>query len=636
MLWDVNASGTLTVADKGIVNTEVTKALRRPHMRTSRSIFVGACLCLWAAAAFAATINVTTTSDVIDANDGLCSLREAIIAANTKTPSGLIAGECPGDNAANTLNLPAGTYTLSIVAAGANDATTGDLNITASVDIVGIGHPIVQGGVGWADGIFDIASGTAVTLSGFTITGGNRNISSGVDGGGGIRNAGTLMLIAMTVRDNATTHSGTGLAPGGGIFASSEGSVSIVDSTISGNTTQDSGGGIYTQGSLWIAGSTISGNQAIGASFSYVGGVDFFYNGAPPGTLSITNSTIANNTGNTGLGAAGLYIEGNAAFVGTLRNITITGNSNPQGGGLALFGALANITLIDTLIAANSGAAPDCAAANFSTITSGGNNLIGNDTGCTISSPQASDQIGTAGAPIDARLGVLADNGGPTATVALLTSGPASPAIDAGANATCSGSDQRRVARPQGAACDIGAFEVSSAVSPTLSSVASRKVHGAAGTFDLPLGSSPTNPSTEPRQGPSHLIVFVFDKQVTSGTAQVTEGSGTAGVPTFFGSEMRVPLTGVANQQYLTLTVSSVSSADGGIDGGGSVRVGFLLGDVTQNRVVTVADLGQVNAQIAQLVSDSNFLKDVNASGTLSVADKGITNTQITKALPAP
>jgi len=82
--------------------------------------------------------------------------------------------------------------------------------------------------------------------------------------------------------------------------------------------------------------------------------------------------------------------------------------------------------------------------------------------------------------------------------------------------------------------------------------------------------------------------------------------------------------------------VSGVSAADGGIDGTGSIRVGFLLGDVTQNRVVTVSDLAQVNSQIAQVVTAANFLKDVNANGTLSVADKAITNTQVTKALPLP
>jgi len=171
---------------------------------------------------------------------------------------------------------------------------------------------------------------------------------------------------------------------------------------------------------------------------------------------------------------------------------------------------------------------------------------------------------------------------------------------------------------------------------PTLASVVSRRVHGAAGTFDLTLSGVATNPTTEPRQGSSHTLVFTFNKPVTAGTAQVTEGVATAGAPTFSGSEMRVPLTGVNNQQYVTVALSNVSAADGGAGGTGSIRVGFLLGDVSQNRVVTLSDLGQVNAQVAQLVTAANYLKDVNASGTLSLADKGITNTQLTKALPAP
>jgi YD repeat-containing protein len=180
---------------------------------------------------------------------------------------------------------------------------------------------------------------------------------------------------------------------------------------------------------------------------------------------------------------------------------------------------------------------------------------------------------------------------------------------------------------------------VNAAPPPTLVSAASRKTHGAAGTFDLPLSLTSTNPTTEPRSGGAggnHTIVFTFDKPVTAGNASVVAGAGTAGVPTFSGNEMRVSISGVTNQQYVTVAVSDVVATDGGVGGSGSVRTGFLLGDVSQNRVVTVSDLAQVNAQIAQLVTTANYLKDVNATGTLSVADKGIANTQITKALPAP
>jgi len=62
----------------------------------------------------------------------------------------------------------------------------------------------------------------------------------------------------------------------------------------------------------------------------------------------------------------------------------------------------------------------------------------------------------------------------------------------------------------------------------------------------------------------------------------------------------------------------------------------LLVGDVNQNRVVSLADLGLVNAQLAQSVTATNYLKDVNASGTLTLADKGITNANLTKVLPPP
>jgi len=162
------------------------------------------------------------------------------------------------------------------------------------------------------------------------------------------------------------------------------------------------------------------------------------------------------------------------------------------------------------------------------------------------------------------------------------------------------------------------------------------KNHGGAGRFDLPLSPTSTSPTIEPRQGPSHAIIFTFNKVVTAGSATATEGVATVGVPFFFGNEMWIPLTGVPNQQYVTVVVSNVESLDGGSGGSASVRVGFLLGDVNQNRVVTLADLGLVNAQVAQFVNSANYLKDVNVSGTLSLADKAITNAQVTKALPPP
>jgi hypothetical protein len=173
-------------------------------------------------------------------------------------------------------------------------------------------------------------------------------------------------------------------------------------------------------------------------------------------------------------------------------------------------------------------------------------------------------------------------------------------------------------------------------VAPGSTGVASRKLHGAAGNFDLPLALTPLNPTTEPRQGPAHTIVFTFDKPVVSGSAAITEGVATAGAPTFNGAEMTVPLSAVNNAQYVTITVSNVVAMDGSTGGAGSIRVGFLRGDVNQSRVVSVADLGLVNSVLTQPVTAANYLKDVNFSGTLTVADKGITNAVLTTSLPPP
>ncbi len=106
----------------------------------------------------------------------------------------------------------------------------------------------------------------------------------------------------------------------------------------------------------------------------------------------------------------------------------------------------------------------------------------------------------------------------------------------------------------------------------------SRRVHGGAGTFDLPLSLADIhNPTTEARQGPAQTIVFTFNKAVTSATATVTEGTAAAGTPTVSGNNIIVGLTGVNNKQYVTIALTSVSAVDGGAGGTGSVRVGFLL-----------------------------------------------------------
>jgi hypothetical protein len=68
----------------------------------------------------------------------------------------------------------------------------------------------------------------------------------------------------------------------------------------------------------------------------------------------------------------------------------------------------------------------------------------------------------------------------------------------------------------------------------------------------------------------------------------------------------------------------------------GSVRIGFLRGDVNQNRTVTLSDMLLVNAALTQPVSTSTFLLDVNANGAISLSDKVVVNANLTHMLPPP
>ena len=239
--------------------------------------------------------------------------------------------------------------------------------------------------------------------------------------GGGINNAGTLTLTNSTVRDN------TALA-GGGIF--NQGTLTLTNSTVSGNAAPG-GGGIHNLGTLFLNRSTISDNTALAG-----GGI---FNDVD-GELTITNSTVGDNTAQAG---GGIWNQGTVA----LGNSTLSGNSAEGGGGIsnATFGVA--ISLVNTVLAGNTAdSGLDCAG----DLTSLGHNLVGSTTGCGFN-PATGDLVN-----VDPMLGPLADNGGPNFTHALL---PGSPAIDAGDNEPCTHTDQRGIPRPQGAACDIGAYE---------------------------------------------------------------------------------------------------------------------------------------------------------------------------------
>ncbi len=261
-----------------------------------------------------------------------------------------------------------------------------------------------------------------------------------------------LQVKDSTVSDN--TVKGATYVGGGGIgqFA---GTLTVIDSTISGNRSQEgTAGGIGAFAAVTVSGTTISGNFAGGVG----GGAIAMANG----TLEITDATISDNSTT----ASGGGIASDAATI-RLNNVTMAGNTADSdrdgigdGGGLATAGAL--VSMSNTIIADNvdtGGEAPDC----IGPIDSRGHNLIENTAACALVGGPA-DITGQ-----DPKLGPLTNNGGPTETRALLRG---SPAIDAGNPATpgsggnaCEATDQRGVARPQDgdadgvATCDIGAFE---------------------------------------------------------------------------------------------------------------------------------------------------------------------------------
>ena len=231
--------------------------------------------------------------------------------------------------------------------------------------------------------------------------------------------AATLITLDSMYLINGKVTSGGG---GGGIAAQGTSNVDIRNSTISGNSTNRNGGGVFTTGNAIINNSTISGNTSTEANGSG-GGVEAY------GTATISNSTISGNRQTDAFGIAG-GVSTNG--ISTLTNCTITGNSSSEGGGIYIFSA-ANITnctivgntggqsggvvarginITGSIVALNSGNS----LYNGSTFTNGpttngGYNIFSDAPAGTVSSDQ------TGATPAQLGLGALAKNGGPTLTM---------------------------------------------------------------------------------------------------------------------------------------------------------------------------------------------------------------------------
>jgi hypothetical protein len=163
----------------------------------------------------------------------------------------------------------------------------------------------------------------------------------------------------------------------------------------------------------------------------------------------------------------------------------------------------------------------------------------------------------------------------------------------------------------------------------------SRKTHGAAGNFDIPLVLG-GNPSVECRSsGGNHTFVFTFNNSLLSGNATVTAGTGTvSGSPVISGNTMTVNLTGVADVQRLSLTLQSVTDTNSQVMPDTAVTVKFLAGDTGNNSVVNASDIAQTKAQIGASVTGTNFREDVNVNGTITSTDVALVKSVVGHSVP--
>jgi hypothetical protein len=373
------------------------------------------------------------------------------------TGDALISGVTLTKNRVKSLNV--GNFTLDGVTVSGSTSTyggalyagnTGDLEVKNST--FGNNEASSNGGAVYVYNGGDATISDSVFKDNDAERAGGAIYSYGVD----------LTLTRTLVTGNTAQESG-----GGVYFGPSVGNASITDSTIDSNTAGEYGGGAsFSDGiTVLISNSTVSNNSATGGA-----GLDFDGAGS---NATINNSTI---TANASIGGGGgIYIQASSTL--TINQSTISANTSAgttarySGGGISIGSGSPMVTLSGSIVSGNASAF--AGAADFG--------LYSNDPSDTGSFTATNSIIGEVDPRLTANgtnnimstnpmLGALADNGGPTKTMALLTG---SPAINAGPNpvATFIGNefDQRGAgyARVVGGVVDIGAFEVQPGPAPS-------------------------------------------------------------------------------------------------------------------------------------------------------------------------
>ena len=163
----------------------------------------------------------------------------------------------------------------------------------------------------------------------------------------------------------------------------------------------------------------------------------------------------------------------------------------------------------------------------------------------------------------------------------------------------------------------------------------SRKTHGTAGTFDIPIDFTIANApgslvSVEPRTaGAGYDIVFQFNGLVTAvGTASLS-AAGTATVSTTGNNEVVVSITGIADKSRVTVSLAGVNGS-----ASASATIGFLIGDQDGSRLVQGGDISVLRARSGQLANATNFRADLDANGVIGGGDISTVRARSGNALP--
>ena len=512
--------------------------------------------------------------------------------------------------------------------------------------------PAVNGAGGAA--LRNVASAT-INNSTFT----NNSATSGAQGGA-IQNNGIMTINDSTFTGNSTTATGQN-SRGGAISVQGAGQLTINNSLFTGNSSKKEGGAIYWQTNsgtppLIINNSTFSNNIANSDSDTTGSGGGLFLTGT--GSVTITGSTITGNTanpgstgtgvgggiyvdmpmtmtnstvsGNTAIGnGGGIYAAGISTAIVILENCTIVNNTaRVNGGGIQRASTTNPVNFRNTIVANNitsGGTSPDL----LGTVNSNGFNLIENTTGATIAGDTATNVTG-----VDPNLGPLQDNGGDTLTHALLAG---SPAVDQGGPSDLT-IDQRGIVRTfdnaaisnaaGGNGTDIGAFEVEL---PVVTALVSRRVHGAAGAFDINLLAAPI--VTECRSGGNYQVIVTFANPVSVSGLSVMSSNGLAGgTQTVNGAVVTVDLTAVANAQSVGITL--INANDGLIAGDVFVPLGVLIGDSNGDALVNSGDALQTRSRSGQTTDGTNFRSDVNADGIVNSGDTSAVRSSRGRSFP--